>query len=157
MSFWISTQYFRSPILNFQSKLFWSFLIIFFGTDKLVISLYTCQQASLHVVLVCTLVDKTNWVIKYDWWPYLQASLHVVLVCTLVHCLHVGITHASAGARQVYDYFHKGFPCIWKPLPSSQWFICRVTSPQPVPIFTSGIGETLWSLQYLSQEQDALL
>ena len=67
--------------------------------------------------------------IKYDWWPYLQACLHVVLVCTLVHCLHVGITHASTGARQVYDYFHKGFPCIWKPLPSSQWFICRVTSP----------------------------
>ena len=29
--------------------------------------------------------------------------------------------------------------------------------PQPVPISTSGIGETLWSLQYLSQEQDALL
>ena len=29
--------------------------------------------------------------------------------------------------------------------------------PQPVPIFTSGIGETLWSLQYLAQEQDAML
>ena len=29
--------------------------------------------------------------------------------------------------------------------------------PQPVPIFISGIGETLWSLQYLAQEQDAML
>ena len=29
----------------------------------------------------------------------MQACLHVVLVCTLVHCLHVGITHASTGAR----------------------------------------------------------
>ena len=29
--------------------------------------------------------------------------------------------------------------------------------PQPVPIFTSGIGETLWSLQYLAQEKDAVL
>ena len=34
--------------------------MIFFGTDKLVISMYTCQQASLHVVLVCTLVDKAK-------------------------------------------------------------------------------------------------
>ena len=30
-------------------------------------------------------------------------------------------------------------------------------SPQPVPIFTFGIGETLWSLQYLAQGQDAML
>ena len=30
-------------------------------------------------------------------------------------------------------------------------------SPQLVPIFTSGIGETLWSLQYLAQGQDAML
>ena len=29
--------------------------------------------------------------------------------------------------------------------------------PQPVPIFTSAIGETLWSLQYLAEEQDAML
>ena len=32
-----------------------------------------------------------------------------------------------------------------------------LSPPQPVPIFTSGIGETLWSLQYLAQEQDAML
>ena len=109
------------------------------------------------MLFLCALKwTKLSWVIKYDWWPCLQACLHVVLVCTLVHCLHVEITHASTGARQVYDYFHKGFPCMWKPLLSSQWFICRVTSPQPVPIFTSRIGETLWSLQYLAQEQDAL-
>ena len=110
------------------------------------------------MLFLCALKwTKLSWVIKYDWWPCLQACLHVVLVCTLVHCLHVEITHASTGARQVYDYFHKGFPCMWKPLLSSQWFICRVTSPQPVPIFTSRIGETLWSIQYLAQEQDALL
>ena len=60
--------------------------------------------------------------IKYHWWPCLQACPHVVLVCTLVHCLHVGITHASTGARQVYDYFRKGFPCIWKPYTWSMWY-----------------------------------
>ena len=32
----------------------------FFWTDKLVISLYTCQLARLHAVIVCTLVDKTK-------------------------------------------------------------------------------------------------
>ena len=38
----------------------------FFWTDKLVISLYTCQQARLHVVLVCTFVDKTK--LSYQIW-----------------------------------------------------------------------------------------
>ena len=33
-------------------------------------------------------------------------------------CLYVGITHTSTGARQVNDYFHTGFPCIWKQLPT---------------------------------------
>ena len=28
-------------------------------------------------------------------------------------------------------------------------------TPQPVPIFTSGRGEALWSSQYLAQEHDA--
>ena len=36
------------------------------------------------------------------------------------YCLHLGITHASTGSRQVHDYFHMGFPFIWKPLPTSQ-------------------------------------
>ena len=35
-------------------------------------------------------------------------------------CLYVGITHTSTGARQVHDYFHTEFPCIWKPLPAEK-------------------------------------
>ena len=35
-------------------------------------------------------------------------------------CLYVGITHTSTGARQVHDYFHMEFPCIWKPLPAKK-------------------------------------
>lgn len=34
--------------------------------------------------------------------------------------LYVGITHTSTGARQVHDYFHTEFPCIWKPLPAKK-------------------------------------
>ena len=36
------------------------------------------------------------------------------------YCLQGDITHASIGAREVHDYFHMEFLCIWKPLPTSQ-------------------------------------
>ena len=88
----------------------------------------------------------------------MQACLHVVLVCTIVHCLHVGITHASTGARQVYDYFHKVSMYIEAIAILTMIHMQGYPPfPQPVAIFISGIGETLRSLQYLAQEQDALL
>ena len=65
------------------------------------------------------------------------------------HCLHVGITHAGRGARQVYDYFHKGFPCIWKPLHNHS-----ATMPPPLILMIGvewigsiGKGGTLMALR----------
>ena len=59
-----------------------------------------------------------------------------------------------------HDYFHKGFHVYGSHCRPDNNSYAGLPSPppsQPVPIFTSAIGETLWSLQYLAEEQDAML
>ena len=61
--------------------------MIFFCSDKLVISQHTFQQTRVRVVPACTLVTGQNLshVVKYDWRPWLLLKaflcLDVAFVC----------------------------------------------------------------------------
>ena len=63
----------------------------------------------------------------------------------------------AQGLDRCMTIFTKGFHIYESHCHPHNNAYAGLPAPQPVPMFTSGIGETLWNLQYLAQEQDAML